>query len=145
MGRDLHPPFRPEEYQRSVIEWGDIPGFHELHAAVSLARTKHLMGAQEEKIVLSAAQLSRRRIEEIILPARDISMIPSGLSLAEALVRAHMDLHTRFPICAEEGNPADDRRLHHVQGPGVRAQDARGHSRRPKGSRARSSASPASP
>ena len=92
-------------YQRTAIEWGDIPGFHELHAAVSLARTKHLMGAQEEKIVLSAAQLSRRRIEEIILPARDISMIPSGLSLPEALVRAHMDLHTRVPICAEEGNP----------------------------------------
>src|SRR5205807_10069902 len=29
------------------LEWGDIPGFHELQAAVSLARTKRLMGAQE--------------------------------------------------------------------------------------------------
>jgi putative hemolysin len=86
-------------------EWGDIPGFHELHAAVSLARTKQLMGAREEKIVLSAAQLSRRRIQEIILPASEISMIPSNLSLTEALIRAHLDLHTRFPICAEENNP----------------------------------------
>ena len=86
-------------------EWGDIPGFHELHAAVSLARTKHLMGAREEKIVLSAAQLSRRRIEEIILPASEISMIPSTLSLTEALLRAHLDLHTRFPICRDENVP----------------------------------------
>jgi putative hemolysin len=86
-------------------EWGDIPGLHELQAAVSLARTKRLMGAQEEKIVLSAAQLSRRQIHDIILPATEISMIPSHLSLAEGLLRAHLDLHTRFPICAEENNP----------------------------------------
>jgi putative hemolysin len=85
-------------------EWGDIPGFHELHAAVSLARTKHLMGAREEKIVLSAAQLSRRRIHEIILPASEISTIPSHLTLAEALIRAHLDLHTRFPISSEDNN-----------------------------------------
>lgn len=86
-------------------EWGDIPGFHELQAAASLARTKRLMGAREEKIVLSAAQLSRRKIQEILLPASEISMIPSQLSLGEALIRAHLDLHTRFPICAEENNP----------------------------------------
>jgi putative hemolysin len=97
--------FGRKKYQGRIEEWGDSPGFHELHAAVSLARTKHLMGAQEEKIVMSAAQLSRRRIEEIILPARDISMIPSSLSLSEALIRAHLDLHTRFPICSEENNP----------------------------------------
>jgi putative hemolysin len=94
-----------KKYQDKMEEWGDIPGFHELHAAVSLARTKHLMGAQEERIVLSAAQLSRRRIAEIILPARDISMIPASLPLSEALIRAHLDLHTRFPISGEENNP----------------------------------------
>jgi len=88
-----------------VEEWGDIPGLHELQAAVSMARTKRLMGAQEERIVLSAAQLSRRQIREVILPASEISMIPSVLPLAEALLRAHLDLHTRFPICAEENNP----------------------------------------
>jgi len=88
-----------------IEEWGDIPGYHELQAATSLARTKRLMGAQEERIVLSAAQLSRRRIQDIILPASEISMIPSALSLADALLRAHLDLHTRFPISSEEGNP----------------------------------------
>ncbi len=92
-------------FKGKMEEWGDIPGFHELQAAVSLARTKQLMGAREEKIVLSAAQLSRRRIDEIILPASEISMLPSNLSLSEALIRAHLDLHTRFPICAVENDP----------------------------------------
>jgi putative hemolysin len=97
--------FGRRQFKSGDPEWGDIPGFHELHAAVSLARTKHLMGAQEERIVLSAAQLSRRPIKEILLPASEISMIPSNLSLSEALIRAHLDLHTRFPICAEDNNP----------------------------------------
>jgi len=90
---------------RKADDLGDIAGFHELAAAASLARTKRLMGAREESIVLSAAQLSRRHIVDIILPASEISMLPSGLSLADALVRAHLDLHTRFPIVAEENNP----------------------------------------
>ncbi len=90
---------------KRLEEMGDISGLHELHAAVSLARTKRLMGAQEERIVLSAAQLSRRKIYEIILPASEISMVPAKLSLTDALLRAHLDLHTRFPISTEENNP----------------------------------------
>ncbi len=92
-------------FKDKIQEWGDIPGFHELQAAVSLARTKRLMGAREERIVLSAAKLSRRQIHDIILPATEISTIPSHLSLAEGLLRAHVDLHTRFPICAVENDP----------------------------------------
>jgi putative hemolysin len=32
-------------------------------------------------------------------------MIPSTLSLSEALIRAHLDLHTRFPVCSTENDP----------------------------------------
>ncbi len=85
-------------------ELGDLHGLHELEAAASLARTQRLMGAQEEKIVLAAAQLSRRPIKAITIPASEISMVPSHLSLTEGLLRAHMDLHTRFPICSVEND-----------------------------------------
>ena len=50
-------------------------------------------------------ELSRRRIKDIILPASEISMVAAGLSLAEALLRTHLDLHTRFPICSVDNNP----------------------------------------
>ncbi len=89
--------------KRSRFE--DQMGLHELNAAVSLARTSRLIGAREEKIVLSAAQLSVRPVCEIILPLADISMIPISSTLAEALVIAHMDMHTRFPVCAQEKDP----------------------------------------
>ncbi len=72
---------------------------HELTAALSIARTTRLIDAQQEKIVLSAAQLSLRPIKEIMIPALDICIIPQNITLSDALLRAHMDMHTRFPVC----------------------------------------------
>lgn len=77
---------------------------HELTAALSLARTSRLIGPQQEKIVLSAAQLSHRPIKEIMLPKMDISMIPLNSTLTDALIKAHLDMHTRFPVCETEGD-----------------------------------------
>ena len=79
-------------------------GLHELTAAVAMARTSRLLGAREEKIVLAAAQLSMRPIKESMTPIGDVSAIPLETSLSEALVRAHNDMHTRFPVCAVENN-----------------------------------------
>jgi putative hemolysin len=78
---------------------------HELRAAVSLARTSKLLGEREEKIVLAAAQMSVRPVRDIVIPAQDMSMIYVGSSLMEALVQAHMDMHTRFPVCAAPNDP----------------------------------------
>lgn len=80
-------------------------GLHELNAAATLARSAHLIGAREERVVLSAAQLAYRKASEIMLPASDISTIPLDASLMDALLRAHLDLHTRFPVCAKDGDP----------------------------------------
>ena len=78
---------------------------HELRAAVSLARTSKLLGEREEKIVLAAAHLSTRPVHDIFMPAQDISMIYVGSSLMDALVKAHLDMHTRFPVCSVENDP----------------------------------------
>ncbi len=83
----------------------DQPGLHELNAAATLARASRLIGAREEKIVLSAAQLSVRPVKEIMLPINDVSMIPLKSTLSEALIRAHLDMHTRFPVCEREDDP----------------------------------------
>jgi putative hemolysin len=75
---------------------------HELQAAAAMARTSRLIGAREEKIVVAAAQLSTRKVKEILIPTTDMCTISLGATLSEALIRAHMDMHTRFPICAVE-------------------------------------------
>jgi putative hemolysin len=78
---------------------------YELTAALSLARTSRLIDAQQEKIVMSAAQLSLRPIKEITIPVADICMIPQNCSLSEALIMAHLDMHTRFPVCENINDP----------------------------------------
>ena len=91
--------------------WGGIEPssqgqwLHELRAAVSLARTSKLMGEREEKIVLAAAHLSTHLVRDILIPAQDISMIYVGSSLVDALAKAHLDMHTRFPVCMKENDP----------------------------------------
>jgi len=77
---------------------------HELRAAISLARTSKLLGEREEKIVLAAAHLSTRPVHDIFIPAQDISMIYIGSSLMDALVKAHLDMHTRFPVSEVEND-----------------------------------------
>jgi putative hemolysin len=94
-----------------LTRWGGIEPsigrqwLHELKAAVSLARTSKLMGEREEKIVLSAAHLSTHLVCDIMMPAQDISMIYVGSNLPDALMRAHLDMHTRFPVCMKENDP----------------------------------------
>lgn len=77
----------------------------ELRAVASLARASRLIGAREEKIILSAARLSSRTIREIMLPAEHISTMRVGESLSECLIAAHKDMHTRFPVTETPGDP----------------------------------------
>lgn len=77
---------------------------HELKAAASLARAAHLLGAREEKIVTAAASLIVRPVGEIIIPAEDISAIPAQSTIAEAFIKAHLDMHTRFPVCGVDSD-----------------------------------------
>ncbi|MCX6354201.1 MAG: CNNM domain-containing protein [Candidatus Aureabacteria bacterium] len=80
-------------------------GLHELIAAASLAKASNLLGEREEKIVVSAANLSARRVRDIMLPAKDIYTITAGSSLMDAFLKAHLDMHTRFPVCSKENDP----------------------------------------
>ncbi len=77
----------------------------ELRAIASLARTSRLIGAREENIILGAARLSSRPVEEVMLPAEHISMLNLEDSIADCLVRAHLDMHTRFPVTSEPTDP----------------------------------------
>jgi len=94
-----------KKHRGQSIDSHDKQSLHELKAAAALARTSRLIGAQEEKIVLAAAQLSQRKVADIMWSADDISMIPITDRLSDALIKAHLDMHTRFPVCEKAGEP----------------------------------------
>ncbi len=77
----------------------------EFDAAVGFARTSRLISAREERIVLSAAQLSLRPVKDCMLPVEHVMTFPLDISLSDALIRAHLDMHTRFPVCLRDGDP----------------------------------------
>ena len=89
---------------QKVRKGEDQVGLHELITLISLARTSRLIGAREERIVVSAAQLSLRQIREIMLPIDDVSMISATSTLSDALIKAHLDMHTRFPVSTSESD-----------------------------------------
>lgn len=83
----------------------EVSEMQELRAVVALARTSRLIGGQEERIILGAARLSSRSIAEIMIPTEDILTLDLSQTMAESLVMAHTDMHTRFPVCAKPGDP----------------------------------------
>ncbi|HRF00338.1 MAG TPA: hemolysin family protein [Pirellulaceae bacterium] len=91
-----------DRIDRSESEASEL---HELHASVALARTSRLIGPREEKIILAAAALSHRPLREVMLPAEFMSMLDADASLGEALIAAHLDMHTRFPVAERGGDP----------------------------------------
>lgn len=83
----------------------DKLGLFELRAAAAMARASRVIGAFEEKIVASAGLFSLRKVSEILLPVADIVTVPVSADLTDTLIRAHMNLHTRFPVCEKENDP----------------------------------------
>jgi len=54
---------------------------------------------------LHTAHLYGRPVREIMLPAQYINMLDAGASLDENLVKAHLDMHTRFPVAQRPDDP----------------------------------------
>jgi len=76
----------------------------ELRASAAIARTSRLIGPQEEKIIHGAAGLPARPVGEIMLLADAIGMLEVDGDIGEALVAAHLDMHTRFPVTERKGD-----------------------------------------
>jgi putative hemolysin len=102
---------------KSMLSWGErrwqpkvdgrseVTEIEELRAVVALARTSRLIGGQEERIIMGAARLSSRSIAEIMIPVDEIVTLDLAHTMAESLVLAHADMHTRFPVCRQSGDP----------------------------------------
>jgi putative hemolysin len=94
-------------WQEHMDEHGEEKGLElqELRASAALARTSRLIGSHAEQIIVEASELSQRTVRDIMLPAEFISLLDLKSSIGEALIAAHLDMHTRFPVTAETGNP----------------------------------------
>ena len=94
--------WHPRSHGQLKLESGTL---QELRAIAGMARTSRLIGVREENIILGAARLASRSLQEIMLPIEHVSMLNLNDSISHSLIKAHMEMHTRFPVAAQPGEP----------------------------------------
>ena len=75
----------------------------EISALAGMARLSNQISSHQEQIIKSASRLARLRVTEVMLPVEHVSFLSTSQTLPEALVAAHTDAHTRYPVC-QAGN-----------------------------------------
>ncbi len=98
--RLINKPFESRWKSRSGVTLDEITGL------ASQARLGRLIDPRQERIIRGATQLSEKRVEELMIPVDQVTFISTLQSLQEAIITAHLDPHTRFPIT--EGNDPDN-------------------------------------
>lgn len=71
----------------------------EIRALAQSALISKQMGPQEVKIIAAGAELSGQTAEQIMIPPDEISRIEADMPIQEAMIKAHLDAHTRYPLC----------------------------------------------
>lgn len=77
----------------------------EIRALALHATDGHEIEALQGRIIAGAIGLSDRHVQDLMIPREEISFLSVEMSLNAALVKAHLDAHTRYPLC--EGGDAD--------------------------------------
>ena len=71
----------------------------EISALASMARLSKQINTHQERIIKSASRLTRLPVRQVMIPVEQVSFLSTAQTLPEALVAAHTDAHTRFPVC----------------------------------------------
>lgn len=73
----------------------------EITALAGVARLAHQITSHQERIIQGAARLSRLRAQEVMIPVEHVGFLSTAMDLGQALVVAHLEAHTRFPVCRD--------------------------------------------
>jgi putative hemolysin len=73
----------------------------EITALAGLARISKQISGHQEAIIKGAGRLSRLNASNIMIPVEQVSFLSTSQSLMDAIIAAHIDSHTRFPVCHE--------------------------------------------
>ena len=95
----LHLLNRPFEGRRK--EGAATATVDEIQSLAAMARMTKDIDVHQERVIQGAARLSSRRVEELMIPIDQVVMLSTSQSLAKAIVAAHIDAHTRFPVCLD--------------------------------------------
>jgi len=70
----------------------------EITALAGLARLSDQISSYQERIIHGASRLAEISVEKIMIPVSQVSFLSSRQSISEAIVAAHIEAHTRYPV-----------------------------------------------
>lgn len=93
----INKPF--EGHGRSEHSGGTV---EEIASLAGLARLSNLIGEHEESIIKNATRMSITKAGDVMIPREQITFLSTSQTMTEAVLTAHWDPHTRFPICEDD-------------------------------------------
>ncbi len=87
-------------FERRAEGAANASTLEEIAALAGLARLGGLLGEHQERIIRGASRLSRLTAAQVMIPADEVTFLSADQSLSDAILTAHEDPHTRFPIHA---------------------------------------------
>ena len=91
---------RPFEVKR--VRGQQPATLEEIAALAGLARLSEQISSHQERIIKRASRLSGLRAKHVMIPVEQVSFLSTSMSLPDALIAAHIDAHTRFPVCEDD-------------------------------------------
>ncbi|MCC6695790.1 MAG: HlyC/CorC family transporter [Candidatus Hydrogenedentes bacterium] len=88
---------RPFEGRRGA-DHPQSGALEDIATMAGMARISNLIGPHEDNIIKSAAHISVTSAEEVMLPVDQITFLSTNQTMTDAVLTAHFDPHTRFPI-----------------------------------------------
>lgn len=95
----MNKPFEPKDRE------DEADTLDEITALVRLASFTKLIDKNQERIFKETTRLTERTAREVMIPVNQITFISTSQDIPHAIIAAHMDPHTRFPL--REGDDSD--------------------------------------
>jgi len=97
MLRLIHWINRPFEAKRDFTT--PVATADEISALARLARLSNQIDLHQERIIKGASHLAALKAQEVMIPVEQVAFLSTSQTLPEAVIAAHIDCHTRFPVC----------------------------------------------
>ena len=71
----------------------------EITALAGLAYLSKQISQHQERIIRGASRLARLKVSDVMIPVKQVSFLSSSQTIMQAVIAAHTDFHTRYPVC----------------------------------------------
>ena len=98
--RVLHWINRPFEFRRGTSR--PRATVDEISALAGMAQLSKQINPQQAQIIQTTARLSSLKARQVMIPVDHISFLSTSQKIVDAVLAAHQDAHTRYPVCENQ-------------------------------------------